>query len=232
MRRADRLFRVVQYLRGRPLTTASQLAKWLEVSPRTVYRDIQALMHSGMPIDGEPGVGYRMSQRVDLPPLAFERDEVEALVLGARMVEAWADPVLAAAGLSALAKIAHTLTVEQRVWVDATRTFVPREHIPPQLRGRLQRLRSAIRGQHRVAFVMPREAKGIEAHCVRPLALFYRGTGWELAAWCESSGRFSTYPIERMIRLRSEPIRFPDEPGKRLADYVRAKRFPRKRTLV
>ncbi len=80
MRRADRLFQIVQYLRGRRLTTAAQLATWLEVSERTIYRDIRDLSVSGVPVEGEAGVGYRLSAGFDLPPLMFTLDEVEALV--------------------------------------------------------------------------------------------------------------------------------------------------------
>src|ERR1700683_1191198 len=95
MRRADRLFQIVQYLRGRRLTTAAQLARWLEISERTVYRDIRDLSLSGVPVEGEAGVGYRLSHGFDLPPIMFTLDEVEALVTGARMVEAWGGPALA-----------------------------------------------------------------------------------------------------------------------------------------
>ena len=89
MRRADRLFQIVQYLRGGRLVTAAQLAGRLEVSERTVYRDIVDLKSTGVPIDGEAGVGYIMREGFDLPPLMFNRDEITALVAGARLVRAW-----------------------------------------------------------------------------------------------------------------------------------------------
>ncbi|MEE9264479.1 MAG: HTH domain-containing protein, partial [Vicinamibacteria bacterium] len=94
MRRADRLFQIVQMLRRRRLTTAAQLAERLEVSERTVYRDIRDLSASGVPILGEAGVGYRLGKDFDLPPLMFSGEEVQALVLGARMVESWGDSEL------------------------------------------------------------------------------------------------------------------------------------------
>ena len=97
MRRADRLFEIVQYLRGRRLTTAAQLAQWLEVSDRTIYRDIADLCASGVPIDGEAGVGYRLHPHFDLPPLMFNYEEIDALVMGARFVESWGGPKLATA---------------------------------------------------------------------------------------------------------------------------------------
>src|SRR5688572_21238548 len=96
MRRADRLFQIVQRLRLRRLTTAADLAAVLEVSTRTVYRDVQDLIESGVPIEGEAGVGYRLQKGFELRPMTFTVEELEALVLGARLVEAWADPDLGA----------------------------------------------------------------------------------------------------------------------------------------
>ena len=90
MRRADRLFQIVQHLRARRLTTAQQLASWLEVSRRTTYRDIQDLSLSGVPIEGEAGSGYRMSREFEVRPIMFTFNKVEALVTGLRMVESWA----------------------------------------------------------------------------------------------------------------------------------------------
>ena len=98
MRRADRLFRIVQLLRRRrTVFTAKQLSEKLEISERTVYRDIRDLVLSGTPIDGEAGVGYRLRPDYDLPPLMFDREEIQALVLGARIVRQFADPALARA---------------------------------------------------------------------------------------------------------------------------------------
>ena len=92
MRRADRLFQLVQLIRGRRLSTAAFLAERLEVSLRTVYRDVADLQRSGVPIEGEAGVGYRLRYRLDVPPLLFDPAELEALLVGSRMVQAWATP--------------------------------------------------------------------------------------------------------------------------------------------
>ncbi len=89
MRRADRLFQIVQYMRGGRLVTARKLAERLEVCERTIYRDIADLQSTGVPIDGEAGIGYILRRGFDLPPLMFTGDEVAALVAGARMVRAW-----------------------------------------------------------------------------------------------------------------------------------------------
>src|SRR5258708_25126303 len=106
MRRADRLFAIVQYLRGRRLTTAAQLARWLEVSERTIYRDVADLAASGVPVDGEAGVGYRIRAGLDLPPLMFTFDEIDALGIGARFVESWGGAPLGRRARPAVAKVA------------------------------------------------------------------------------------------------------------------------------
>ena len=108
MRRADRLFRIIQIMRRRRLTTAAQLAERLEVSERTVYRDIRDLMASGVPIEGEAGVGYVL-RGFDLPPLMFTVDEIEAIVLGASFVRSFADPDLAISAGEVLAKVEAAL---------------------------------------------------------------------------------------------------------------------------
>ncbi len=105
MRRADRLFEIIQVLRRKKLVRARDLAEHLEVSERTVYRDISDLMASGVPIEGEAGVGYVLRGGYDLPPIMFDEQEIEALVLGARIVESWADPALAKAAGRVIAKV-------------------------------------------------------------------------------------------------------------------------------
>src|SRR5882672_1972135 len=105
MRRADRLFLLIQALRGRRLATARWLAEQLEVSERTVYRDVRDLQLSGVPIEGEAGVGYALRRGADIPPLMFTREELEALVVGARMVEAWTGRRISRAAQQALIKI-------------------------------------------------------------------------------------------------------------------------------
>ena len=91
MRRADRLFEIIQVRRRKPTVKAREIAEALEVSERTIYRDIRDLAASGVPIEGEAGVGYVLKAGYDLPPLMFKEQEIEALVLGLRFVETWAD---------------------------------------------------------------------------------------------------------------------------------------------
>ena len=225
MRRADRLFRIVQFLRGRRLTTAAQLAKWLQVSERTIYRDVRDLSLTGTPIEGEAGVGYRLRGGFELPPLMFDIEEVEALTLGARMVEAWSSPQLGAAALSAIAKIATALPTERRIWLEGSRTYVPQFHIPKQLGERFELLRGAIRDRLTVHFVYADVKTKLSERRVRPLSLYFWGEHWTLAAWCESRDDFRSFRIDRVIRLQVADEKFKEEAGKRLADFVRAQRI-------
>ena len=109
MRRADRLFQIVQLIRGRRLSTAALLAERLEVSARTIYRDVADLQHQGVPIEGEAGVGYRLGAGFDLPPLMFSQGEANALVAAARLAQAWLDAGLAREVEMALGKILSVL---------------------------------------------------------------------------------------------------------------------------
>jgi predicted DNA-binding transcriptional regulator YafY len=222
MRRADRLFKIVQYLRGRNLTTAQQLAQWLQVSERTIYRDIRDLSTTGTPIEGEAGVGYRLRGSMDLPPLQFELEEIEALVLGARMVEAWSGPQLGAAAVAALAKVASALPADRRRWLETSRAYVPAMHIPKQIGERFEKLRYAIRERRAVDFVYADDKKQLTGRSVRPLSLYFWGEHWTLGAWCELRKDFRSFRIDRVIRLKLSDRKFNDEAGKRLSDFLAA----------
>jgi predicted DNA-binding transcriptional regulator YafY len=221
MRRADRLFSIVQHLRGRRLTTAAQLARWLEVSERTIYRDIADLCASGVPIDGEAGVGYRIRAGFDLPPLMFSFDEIDALVIGARFVESWGGPGLASGARSALAKIAAALPSDKRIALERTSLFAPGFFIDPKPGERLDALRRAI-GERRFADLDYKDTEGRPTQRrVRPLGLYFWGDAWTLGAWCEMRRDFRNFRLDRIGAVTVADARYPDEPGRRLEDYVR-----------
>jgi predicted DNA-binding transcriptional regulator YafY len=188
MRRADRLFQIVQRLRRRGVTTAAQLAEALEVSPRTIYRDVADLIASGVPFLGEAGVGYALPRGYDLPPLMFTEEEIEALVLGARAVRSWADPALARAADDALGKIENALPERLRHLVPESALFAVGFHVPARTRAGLGELRAAIRDRLKVRLHYADRAGAPSQRIVWPLGLFYWGTSWTLGLVRDARG--------------------------------------------
>lgn len=221
MRRADRLFQIVQILRRRRLTTARHLAESLEISERTVYRDIRDLAASGVPIEGEAGVGYRL-RGFDLPPLMFNREEVEALVLGARIVQSWTDPELARAASEALSKIETALPRDRSHLVDGTPLFAPSDHWRVEIAVDLPTLRQAIRDSRKARFRYIDAGGAQSERTVRPLGLSFYGPVWILAAWCELRQDFRAFRVDRIRDLEVLPGSFPPEPGRTLQDFIAA----------
>jgi predicted DNA-binding transcriptional regulator YafY len=224
VRRAERLFQIVHFLRGRRIATARQLANALKVSERTIYRDVQDLMTSGVPIEGEAGVGYCLRKGFDMPPVMLECDEIEALTVGARMVEAWTTPAMAKAAVSAHAKIVAVLPEARRRAADALRVAVPAMHIAPQLGERLALAQQAV-AEARVlefAYLHAKPADPpVTARRVRPLCLYFWGGSWTLAAWCEGRRAFRSFHLDRIIRCRITDDKIPFKAGTTLADYQR-----------
>lgn len=158
MRRADRLFEIIQYLRTRrTVTTARRLAEEWEISERTVYRDIQDLMASGVPIEGEAGVGYVLRRGFDLPPLMFTRDEIAALVAGARWVQSWTDPQLGRAAARALSKIEVVAPPALRECMPTMPLFMPNSDNAAKVAHTLAPIRQAIDAQCKLALRYTRE---------------------------------------------------------------------------
>jgi predicted DNA-binding transcriptional regulator YafY len=220
MRRADRLFQIIQLLRRRrTVTTAAQIADKLEVSERTVYRDIRDLMHAGTPIEGEAGVGYRIRPGYDLPPLMFDREEIQALVLGARIVRQFGDPALARASEAILAKVASVLPKELEPLLAETRLFVPSTLGGGRSAGGLAIAREALVARRRLRFHYANERGDASERTVRPLGVFFWGRTWTLAAWCEMRTGFRHFRVDRI----SDPTlgdAFEDEPGRTLRDLL------------
>ena len=222
MRRADRLFQIVQTLRGRRLTTARLLSERLEVSERTIYRDIRDLSISGVPVEGEAGVGYRLRAGFEVPPLMFSLAEVEALTAGSRIIAAWGGSTLAAAAKTAQEKIAAVLPTERRAEIERTRVYAPDGFIPERHRAAMDQLHPAI-AQRRVVKLAYRDASDAPTErTVRPLALYFWGNSWTLAAWCELRADFRTFRLDRITTIATQEQRFADEAGKRFEDFIRA----------
>ena len=224
MRRADRLFRIVQIIRGRRLTTAGLLAQRLEVSQRTVYRDVADLQRQGVPIEGEAGVGYRLGAGYDMPPLMFTHDEARALVASVRMAQAWQDPALAQDAEAALGKILSVLPSAARAAALSQPLFAPLLTMKPAVRERLGALRAAIGAHQRVALIYHDAKERPSRRVVRPLGCFYWGKDWTLAAWCETRRDFRAFRLDRTDSaqvVEGDTALFRDEAGKTLTDYLR-----------
>ena len=222
MRRADRLFQIIQWLRGRRrAVTAAWLAEQLQVSERTVYRDIRDLMASGTPIEGEAGVGYRLSRDYDLPPLMFEPAELEALVLGARLAAAIGDDSLVRPARSALSKVEAALPPHLRSRLSRPPLFAPRTFASRAGSTTLLSIRSAMGEKRKLRLRYRNEKEEESERVVRPLGAFYWGKIWTLAAWCELRNDFRNFRLDRIAELTPIEERFEDEPGRRLRDYLR-----------
>lgn len=219
MRRADRLFQIVQYLRGGRLTTAKRLAEQLEVSERTVYRDIADLIGSGVPIEGEAGVGYVMRAGYDLPPLMFTETEITALVAGARLIRAWGGQAMAAAAEEALIKIGAVIPDSARQRADEVPIHAFQTgNLNDASRALLDRLEAAATNRTRLVLDY-RDAEGqTTRRPVRPLNLWFWGKVWTLIGWCELRNDFRMFRVDR-IAGASEDGSFRDEAGKRLRDF-------------
>ena len=219
MRRADRLFELLLWLRRKRAVTAAELARRLEVSERTIYRDIGDLMAAGVPIDGEAGVGYRLHPGFELPPLMFTKEELAALRTGARIVESWADPRMAKAAQSALARIEAVLPDKMRAQAE-TPVYAPGYFIDPVLKDRFGALREATEQTLLVELIYRDVAGAPSKRTVQPLGLFYWGATWTLAAWCELRQAFRTFRLDRITELTVSTQAFVRQPGRDLAAYL------------
>ena len=225
MRRADRLFQIVQLLKSRRLTTAADLASELEVSTRTVYRDVQDLLESGVPIEGEAGVGYRLAKGYELKPMTFTVDEIEALVLGARLVQAWADPDLGDAVRAAMRKIEAVLPEPLQASMLQTALFGPPHRMKYEASVQLRQLRKCIGNDRWVQMDYVDAVGAPTARVVVPLALYFWGQQWLLAAYCCLRNAYRSFRVDRiqsMSDVPQKPELLPAEESINLENYIRA----------
>jgi predicted DNA-binding transcriptional regulator YafY len=221
MRRADRLFQIVQLLRQRrSATTSAHLARRLGVSERTIYRDVRDLILAGTPIDGEAGVGYRLRPGFDLPPLMFDRDEIQALVLGARIVRQFGDAALARSSASILTKVAAVVPKDLAPLIDETRLFVPAIVGGGRSAEALAVAREAVVARRKIRMAYADAAGGGTERTVRPLGIFFWGRTWTLSAWCELRQDFRSFRLDRVHRPAMLDDTFVDEPGRTLRDML------------
>lgn len=220
MRRADRLFLIIHALRGRRTALpARQLAEDLAVSLRTVYRDVADLQLSGVPIEGEAGVGYVLRKGADIPPLMFTAAELEALVVGTRFVRAFAGQRLAIEAQAALLKIEAVLPENLRQRSDRSRIFAPGGRTPGEL---IDRLNDAIERRHVLRLDYFDEAGLRSAREVEPLCLSFWGSSWTLGAWCRLRSGFRNFRPDRMAVFEVTGDCFVEHDERGIAAYLHA----------
>ncbi|QTN20277.1 YafY family transcriptional regulator [Brevundimonas sp. AJA228-03] len=214
MRKADRLFQIVQLLRrtSRPLT-AESIASELETSKRSVYRDIAALMAQRVPIRGEAGIGYVLESGFDMPPLMLTPDEIEAAVLGAQWVAARCDPALARAARDLIAKIAAIVPERLRpIVLEPAVASPPSWDILPETLD-MAAIRAAIRGARKVVLKY-RDERDVESRrTVWPIMVAYRETTRIVVAWCEIRDDFRMFRTDRVISAEVLDDRYPARPA-------------------
>ena len=220
MRRADRLFQIIQQLHHKRATTARDLAEVLEVSERTIYRDMQDLSLSGVPITGEAGIGYRLLPGFHMPPLMFNAEELAALLLGARMVQVWTDKSLARAAQQAISKIEKVIPEHLKPELAREELLVPDFSISPEVSAHLALLRSAIQQQQKIAYDYIRLDGEHSSRIAHPLGLFYWGKVWTLVAWCELRQAFRHFRLDRIQRIEMLSQAFQSVPGRTLRDFL------------
>ena len=208
MPRTDRLFDLIQLLRSarRPMT-AEALAERLEVSTRTIYRDIAALQASRTPIQGEAGVGYVMRRGYDLPPLNFDGEEMEAMRVGLSMLARTGDSALQRAALRVRDKIEG---IEDSDWLTVAPWGLPPDD-PAAGCVPMAGLRAAIRDSRKLRLTYRDEAGVETARTVRPVALVYHIECNLLAAWCELRGGFRHFRTDRIWACETLEVTFRDE---------------------
>lgn len=220
MRRADRLFRIVEYLKARRFAAkAADLANELEVSTRTIYRDMADLQISGVPITGEAGVGYMLSGDHVVKPLMFNTEEVDALMLGVQMVKSWGDKALAKSAGQAIDKITSSLPDSLRQEVENTFLFSKTSEAKLPLQIDFTTLRRAIRSKNKLQMTYTDLKEERSERCIRPLCLIFFSPVWLLLGWCEKRHDFRSFRLDRISHLQVLDLKYQDEAGKRLSDY-------------
>jgi predicted DNA-binding transcriptional regulator YafY len=193
--------------RHRHPVTAASLAGELSVSVRTIYRDVQSLVELGAPIDGEAGLGYLLRGGFFLPPLMFDADELEALVLGARLVARQGDEALAEAAGNALAKIAAAAPKDLRDTIADTNFWVA--PTPPTPVPALRPVREAIRREHKLAITYADEKGAVTSRTIWPIGVAFFEGRQTVAAWCELRAGFRHFRTDRIQSLAPTAERFP-----------------------
>lgn len=220
MRRADRLFKITQLLSSEKVVTAQQLASSLQVSERTIYRDIQDLMLADVPILSEAGVGYQLMKGYRMPPLMFTSEELSALLLGARFIQASGDRGLGDAATAAIEKIGKVIPERLQTELQRQELFALDFRITDEERMHMQQVRESILRKRCVLIKYQDQHDSETERCIRPLGLFFWGQVWTAVAWCELRNDFRQFRIDRIHTLTITNRTFQEEEEKSLKHYL------------
>jgi predicted DNA-binding transcriptional regulator YafY len=221
MRRADRLFDIIQHLRtARGPVTAAALAETLEVTVRTVYRDVATLQARRVPIEGAAGIGYVLRRGFDLPPLMFNVEEIEAIVVGARMVARTGDPGLQGAAESVLSKVTVVLPESLRTQLTAAPIFVSESGAPVPESIDLSVVRQAIRDERKLDIGYVDERGARSQRIIWPIAVAYYVQATLIGAWCELRQDYRHFRADRINDLRVLDERYPSDNGRLMAEWL------------
>ena len=221
MRRADRLIKITHFLRSRRrAVTAKHIAEEFGICTRTVYRDIQDLMDSSVPITGEAGVGYMIDKAYYLPPVSFDSEELEAISLGISMVRQWTDAKFAAKAENALEKIQAVLPAKLQGELEQITTYSMPTSPPVPWEVSFSDLREYIRTQQKIIIEYHDGNNNSSTRMIRPLALMFFSPVWLLASWCETRKDFRNFRIDRINHLEHTEVYFDNEPDKNLEAFL------------
>jgi len=202
MSRSHRLMQLMQLFRSLPAPVRAQsLADETGVSLRSVYRDIEALRGMGAVIDGAAGFGYTLIDDPALPPMSFSQDEIEALVLGLREVQAVADPVLSKAAQSALGKLRASLPSSQKHQLEHSSLHAKRFHARPEIKIDVGKLRGSIRAETVVEIHYSDQNDTKTKRTIYPLGIIFLESTLVLASWCLLRQDFRTFRLDRIIEV-------------------------------
>ena len=227
MRRAERLFRLVSELRARGVCRAEDLAAYFEISVRTVYRDIGHLQASGLPIEGEAGVGYLLRPGFDLPPMTFTFEQLDALAIGLSFVEVAGDTSLSDAAREVRAKLQASLPEPDKRKLENAPLFASRRE--GRAAPSMKVIRRAIRERNILHLRYEDADGGLSDRRVRPLAIWAFTDGWLFAGWCELRNDFRSFRLDRISALEETGDCFTDNPNQNLQAYFNTKFFTAKK---
>lgn len=220
MRRSDRLFDIIQRLRTAPRpVTAAALAAHLEVTTRTIYRDVATLQARRVPIDGEAGVGYVLRKGFDLPPLMFNIDEIEAIAVGARMVRRLRDPKLQEAAETVLAKVTTVLPEALRASLVSSPIFVSEGDAVMAEAVDMAELRAAIRDSRKFHIAYADNEGRRTNRTIWPIAMAYYVDVTLVGAWCELRADYRNFRVERIQSSRVLDEHFDQDNGRLFREW-------------